>query len=69
MILEDPTNVSTVYKNLITNHDKITLERVQRFEEYYTNDPSRAAQDAGMLWYAITLSDRATELFWNELIV
>ena len=33
MISEDPANVSTVYKNLITNHVEITLERVQRFEE------------------------------------
>ena len=33
MISEDPTNVSTVYKNLITNHGDITLEQVQRFEE------------------------------------
>ena len=36
MIPEHPTNVSTVYRNLITNHDKITLERVRRFKEYYT---------------------------------
>ena len=50
MIPEDPTNISTVYRNLITNHGKITLERVRRFEEYYTNDQSRAVQDAGMLY-------------------
>ena len=49
MIPEDPTNVSTVYKNLITNHGEITLKRVRRFEYYYTDDPSTAAHDAGML--------------------
>ena len=50
MLPEDPTNGSTVYKNLITNHGEITLERVQKFEEYYTNDLSRAAQYASMLY-------------------
>ena len=49
MIPEDPADVSTVYRNLITNHCEITLEQIRRFGEYYTNDPSRAAQDAGML--------------------
>ena len=56
MIPEDPANVSTVYRNLITNHGEITLERVRRFEEYYTNDPSRAAQDAGMLYSCLMAS-------------
>ena len=32
MIPEDPTNGSTIYKNLITNHGEITLERVQQSE-------------------------------------
>ena len=50
MIPEDPENISTVYRNMITNHGEIMLERVRRFKEYYTNDPSRAAQDAGMLY-------------------
>ena len=56
MIPEYPTNVSTVYKNLITNHSEITLERVRRFEEYYTNDSSRATQDAGMLYSCLMAS-------------
>ena len=56
MIPEDPTNVSTVYKNLITNHGEITLERVPRLEEYYTNEPSRSAQDAGMLYSCLLAS-------------
>ena len=47
MIPEYPANVSTVYRNLVTNNGEITLEWVRQFEEYYTNDPSRAAQDAG----------------------
>ena len=31
MIPENPADVSTVYRNLITNHGEITLERVGRF--------------------------------------
>ena len=56
MIPEDPTNVSTVYRNLITNHGEIILERVQRFKEYYTNDPSRSAKDTGMLYSCLMAS-------------
>ena len=56
IIPEDPADISLVYSNLITNHGKITLERVQQFEEYYTNYPSRAAQDAGMLYSCIMAS-------------
>ena len=41
---------------MITNHDEITLERVRRFEEYYTNDPSRDAQDAGILYSCLLAS-------------
>ena len=70
MIPEDPTNVSTVYKNLITNHGEITLERVQRFEEYYTNDPSRAAQNAGMLYSCLMASiskvGKTTIMVWEK---
>ena len=32
------------------------LERVQQFEEYYTNDHSRAAQDSGMLYSCLMAS-------------
>ena len=56
MISENPTNGSTVYKNMITNHGEITLERVRQFEKYYTNDLSRAAQDACMLYSCLMAS-------------
>ena len=56
MIPEEHTNVSTVYKNLITNHGEITLERVRIFDEYYTNEPSSAAQNAGMLYSCLMAS-------------
>ena len=32
------------------------VERVQRFEEYYTNDPIRAVQDLGMLYSCLMAS-------------
>ena len=56
MIPEDPTNLSTVYKNLITNHGELMLEQVRRFEEYYTNYPSKDAQDVGMLYSCLMAS-------------
>ena len=56
MTPEDPSDVSTVYRNMKTKHGEITLEWVRRFEKYYTNDPSRAAQDAGMLYSCLMAS-------------
>ena len=56
MIPEDPTDPSTVYKNLLTNHGEITLEQVRRFEESYIMTATRAAQDTSMLYQCLMAS-------------
>lgn len=59
MIPNDPAQPFTGGKNLASNYGEISLEAVRAFEETYLSTPTRAAQDADMLYHCLmkSLSD------------
>ena len=54
-IMQIPDNriKTTKYTNLLTNHGKLNIEDVLKFEELYINTPTRAAQDTNMLYHCL----------------
>ena len=55
MILDNPI-LPTKYTNLLTNHGKLDLEDVLRFEKSYINSSTRAAQDKNELYHCLIVS-------------
>ena len=53
LMIPDHPILPTKYTNLLTNHGKLDLEDVLRFEKSYINSPTCAAQDTNMLYHCL----------------
>ena len=70
MQIPDHPITPTKYTNLLTNHRKLDLEDVLRFEELYINTLTCAAQCTNMLYHcmigSLSKAGRTKVMVWEE---